>query len=189
MHMTRIAEIIFETAISEDKELSLIANQGIFHMPELAFAYQCGKAILKEAHAIFDGLSVTWIREGNLGNGGPTDLVFKLENGDTLAIEFKLRGTATAYKKDIIKLCKIKQPNTSKIFCALIDVFDSKLPDDGRQSYIESMAGYKVTSLLIKSFKTKQNWYQSKTSCVVGAWSVSLNETDELNRVLCDSCE
>lgn len=23
----------------------------------------------------------------------------------------------------------------------------------------------------------------------VGAWSVSLNETDELNRVLCDSCE
>lgn len=73
MRMTRIAEIIFETAISEDKELSVITNQGIFHMPELAFAYQCGKAILKEAHTIFDGLSVTWIREANLGNGGPTD--------------------------------------------------------------------------------------------------------------------
>lgn len=178
MRMTRIAEILFETAISENKELSVIANQGIFHMPELAFAYQCGKAILKEAHTIFDGLSVTWIREANLGNGGPTDLVFELENGDTLAIEFKLRGTATAYKKDIIKLCKITQPNTSKIFCALIDVFDSKLPDDGRQSYIESMLGYRVTSLLKRSFKTKQNWYQSETSCVVGVWSVSLNETD-----------
>lgn len=178
MQTDRIAEIIYETAISEDKELSLIANQGIFHMPELAFAYQCGKAILKEAHTIFDGLNVTWIREENLGNGGPTDLVFKLENGDTLAIEFKFRDTTTSYEKDIIKLCKITKPNTLKIFCALIDVFDSKLPDDGRQRYIESLTGYRVIPLLKKSFSTKQNWYKSDTSCVVGVWSVSLNETD-----------
>jgi len=173
VHLSRIAEIICDTAISENDELSEIAQEGIFHMPELAFAYECGKAILKEADSVFGHLSATWIREATLGNGGPTDLVFKLENGEKLAIEFKLRDTAAAYENDIIKLCKITEPNTTKLFCALIDVFDSKLPDDGRQRHIESLPGFSVIPIKKLAFSTKQNWYQTKTSCVVCVWSVS----------------
>ncbi|WP_165367250.1 hypothetical protein [Aliivibrio finisterrensis] len=44
MDINRIAQIICSVAESENKELSDISQEGIFHMPELAFAYECGKA-------------------------------------------------------------------------------------------------------------------------------------------------
>lgn len=175
MQLSRIAEIICETSFSENLALKEIASEGIFHMPELAFSYQCGKEIMREAKSIFGNLKVDWIREEDLGNGGPTDLVFKIENGEVLAIEFKLRDTAKAYEKDIIKLCKIKDPKTTKVFCALVDVFNTKLPDDGRQKYIESLPDYQVKSLGKKSFDTIQKTYKGQVSCVACVWSVEGN--------------
>lgn len=179
MQLSKIAEIICKTAVSENTILREIANEGVFHMPELAFAYQCGKKIMQESNSIFDGSNVKWIREENLGNGGPTDLVFKLENGETLAIEFKLRDTTEAYEKDIIKLCKIKDPKTTKLFCALVDVFTSKLPDDGRQRHIESLPGYLVTPIKKISFDTLLQIYKSQVSCVACVWSVENSSTNE----------
>jgi hypothetical protein len=178
MQLSLISEIICKTAVIEDQELSDISNEGIFHMPELAFAYQCGKAIMKEAKHIFGNTNTLWLREENLGNGGPTDLVFKLDNGEILAIEFKLRDTTDAYEKDIVKLCKINNPKVTKLFCALIDVFESKLPDDGRQKHVESLPEYKVIPIKKHSFNTSQKWYKSQVSCVVCIWSVGIQSVE-----------
>ncbi len=170
-----IAELIYETAYSENAALHDLANEGIFHMPELAFAYECGKAIIREKVAVFGDVHAKWLREVNLGNGGPTDLVFELENGEKLAIEFKLRNTTKSYENDIIKLCNLKDENINKLFCALIDVFDTKLPDgdDARLHHIENLSDYKVEPILKRDFKAIQNCYTAPTSCVVCVWLVS----------------
>ncbi|KFZ37103.1 hypothetical protein HR45_12785 [Shewanella mangrovi] len=172
MDLERIAEIIYETAEQEDKELLEIANEGIFHMPELAFVYQCGKSIKKDANRIFGHDDVKWIRELDLKNGGPTDLVFENRDDETLAIEFKMRATDTAYQNDIMKLCRIERPNTKKLFCALIDEFDEPKQKDLRQERVELIEGVKVTLIFRNKFKTIQHWYASQVSCVVCVWLV-----------------
>ncbi|MFD2175974.1 hypothetical protein [Veronia pacifica] len=175
MNIEKIADIICQTARDEDIELSELANEGIFWMPELAFVYQCGKNIIREAESVFGTSEVIWCREKNYGNGGPTDLAFELPNGELLAIEFKLRATTTAYEGDVKKLCRISRPQTTRLFCALVDVFESVITgDDGRQKHIETLPGYRVTPIKKLSFSTKQNWYKSPVKCVACVWSVEL---------------
>jgi len=41
----KIADTIGDVALSEDADLRRIAGKGIFFMPELAFAYACGKLL------------------------------------------------------------------------------------------------------------------------------------------------
>ncbi|OCH29970.1 hypothetical protein A6E13_19095 [Aliivibrio fischeri] len=172
MDINRIAQIICSVAESENKELSDISQEGIFHMPELAFAYECGKAIIKESKSIFGETTVEWCRECDLKNGGPTDLVFKLGSGYTIAIEFKLRDTTTAYQNDIEKLGRIKEEKCIRLFCALVDVFNHQLPDDGRQVYIECLPNYQVKPLHKVTFDTKQSRYVKPVSCVACVWEV-----------------
>ncbi len=169
---SKIADVIIKVAKKENIILSDLANEGIFHMPELAFVYECGKAIMTESQEVFGSHTPKWIREIDLGNGGPTDLVFEFENGNKIAIEFKVRDTSNAYTHDIVKLSKLKDKNILKIFCALIDVFDSKLPDDGRQLTIEKLSEHKVTEIKKEIFSTKQYCYTSPVSCVVALWSI-----------------
>ena len=171
MLVEELANIIFKVVDSENSVLSDIANEGIFFMPELALAYECGKQITMNSEKIFGKNLPVWIREKNLGNGGPTDLLFELRSGHSIAIEFKLRGTSNAYIKDIVKLSKLNS-DTLKLFCSLVDVFDSKLPDDGRQQVIEQLNEHQVRPILKKHFSTKQNWYSSDVSCVVCIWSI-----------------
>lgn len=171
MIQDEIAQVIVSVAKNEDSLLSKIANQGIFHMPELAFVYECGKQIMLNSEKIFGKNHVVWIREKDLGNGGPTDLVFELDNGYMVAIEFKLRDTSHSYIRDVNKLSKLSE-KTLKLFCALIDVFDSKLPDDGRQSALENHPDANVKQVKKQYFSTKQNWYDSPTSCHVCVWTI-----------------
>ena len=79
----KIAETIFCVAEKENALLRNLANDGIFFMPELAFAYECGKAIMSRSKDIFETQSPKWIREIDIGNGGPTDLLFELPNDTT----------------------------------------------------------------------------------------------------------
>ncbi|WP_428356140.1 hypothetical protein [Methyloprofundus sp.] len=53
----QIADVIIQVAKKENTILSTLANEGIFHMPELAFAYECGKAIMQESSSIFKNVS------------------------------------------------------------------------------------------------------------------------------------
>lgn len=167
-----LARLITNVAIKENQTLSLIPKLGIFHMPELAFAYECGKAAMLDSENVFGNDIPTWVREKDLGNGGPTDLLFEFDNGKRIAIEFKIRDTVSSYKKDIEKLSKLPDVDTIKIFCALIDVFDKKLPDDGRQAELEKASGNEVHVVSKTIISTSQDWYKSPTSCVVCIWSI-----------------
>ena len=169
---TKISKLIFEVAKQENSTLSSLVKEGIFYMPELAFVYDCGKAIMTNSKTIFGDNTPTWKREEDLGNGGPTDLIFKFKDGKRIVIEFKLRSTSYAYISDIEKLSNLKDNNTLKIFCALIDVFKNKLPDDGRQKAIEDLDEHKVIPILKESFPTKSYGYVSPMSCVVALWTV-----------------
>lgn len=180
----KIAYMIGEMAKTENMELMYITEekQGIFHMPELAFAYACGKTIMKHRLVVFDTSEVTWHRERSF-NSGPVDLVFECKD-QIFAIEFKMRNTADAYKADIAKLAALEikpdHKQLSRIFCALVDVFEKcENNDDGRLNAIDEYDiqtdEYDIqTERLCESvvIPTVQDWYIQPTSCVVGVWSV-----------------
>lgn len=172
--ITKVAQAIALFAQKEDRELREISNEGIFHMPELAFSYACGKSIMQNHKQIFDGRKANWVREKDLGNGGPTDLLFEFECGHRIAIEFKMRDKSSSYLKDLKKLSLLKDDRTARIFCALTDTFNRQLPDDGRHAAVEKFEEIPINSLLEPkpSFQTNQNWYSGTVSCVVGVWSV-----------------
>jgi len=171
----KIGKVIERVAREEDSVLKDIANQGIFYMPELAFAYSCGKAIMIEREYVFGDLSPVWKREEDLGNGGPTDLLFELPSGKCIAIEFKLRAREDSYVRDIEKLLRLDSEKYVIAFCALVDTFSSKVPDDGRVGRVEAFSKAKVVSLLEPKphFVTKQHWYNTETSCVIGFWGIN----------------
>ena len=172
MNIDLLAMTICEVAKNEDDILSELANEGVFHMPELAFAYECGKEIIRKSSEIFGTNEVKWYREKDLGNGGPTDLVLTVKDSYRIAIEFKMRDTNVAYESDIKKLSKIDDNKTIKIFCALVDVLEKDRDDDGRQAHIENLQGYEVSSIHKASFKTNQHWYKSEVYCYSCVWSV-----------------
>lgn len=58
--LIQIAEVFAKVAEGEDKFLSDTCDRGIFFMPELAYAYVCGKAVMREADRIFSGTHVNW---------------------------------------------------------------------------------------------------------------------------------
>jgi hypothetical protein len=173
--LKKIGEQVYDVAVKEDLSLLESSGKGIFFVPELAFAYLCGKSIMENRKKIFGDLDAVWTREVNLGSDGPTDMVIELSSGISIAIEFKLRDTATAYVKDLEKLSRLSGDQYIKTFCALIDTFTKSLPGDGRIAAIESIKpNYKVESILKPNpFATKQDWYAGEVSCVVGFWEVT----------------
>lgn len=175
----KIAETIVKVAIDVDKILYKIANEGIFFMPELAFAYAVGKAVMEKKTDIFCGRKITWCREESLGNGGPTDLIFKYEEGEKgcIAIEFKLRDTDESYGKDLDKLSNLdSNVPTTRIFCALIDVYEDfeRRKKDARLILMENYDKAHLVPLTKQriEFKTTQSRHGSDISCVVGVWVV-----------------
>ena len=184
-YIENIATKIVEVAEKENQALMTIAKSGlnskigIFHMPELAFAYECGKQIMQDAKEIFGDNIPQWCRELVLDKKvGPTDLVFVFNDGQKIAIEFKMRDTGDAYHKDLLKLSNIKDHNVTRIFCAIIDTFEKDLQDDGRVIKINDFneeSSFKVKSVGdLKSFKTNQTWYANNVSALVGIWKLEI---------------
>ena len=64
-------------------------------LPKREYSSSClswhGKAVMLNAQQIFGGRQVNWLREENIGSGGPSNLVFKLEDGYRIVVEFKMR--------------------------------------------------------------------------------------------------
>ncbi|RLA84606.1 MAG: hypothetical protein DRG78_00880 [Epsilonproteobacteria bacterium] len=175
-YIKNIIEKIIAVAKKENKQLLQIANNdlntelGIFHMPELAFAYECGKQIMQNPNDIFGENIPQWSRELDLGNGGPSDLVFVFNNGYKIVIEFKMRDTADAYINDLDKLSELIDTKIIKLFCAVIDVFPKDLENDGRVKKIND--DKRTANLELVSFKTNQTWYKSEVHALVGIWKV-----------------
>lgn len=179
MNLKRLAEKIAEVAKSENDVLKLM-DLGVFHMPELAFVYECGKQIMLASDEVFGNEKPRWIREFDLGNGGPSDLVFKFENGHMLVIEFKIRATGSSYTRDMDKLSSL-DGDITRVFCALVDSFTKDFMSDkidGRIKAVDNyrLDGFEITSLLSGydgfGFSTKQEWYDSDVTCVPCVWQI-----------------
>jgi len=176
-YIDSIIKEIVDVAKNENKQLMQISNSslnselGIFHMPELAFAYECGKQIMQNANNIFEGNIPQWCREFDLGNGGPSDLVFNFNDGYKIVIEFKMRDTVNAYIGDLDKLSKLQDEKIVKLFCAVIDTMEKDLPFDGIVTKINE--DNRTTKFPLRSFETNQTWYKSKVHALVGVWRVN----------------
>lgn len=187
LYLSRIAQKIYNVAMEENNHLLRLSknplnpNLGLFHMPELAFAYQCGKEIMLNANEIFGENIPRWGREVKIDTGGPTDLVFTFNDGRKIAIEFKMRDTEDAYISDIDKLSNIKDHNVLRVFCIVVDVFakdllivNNKLINvkDGRVLTIQNDS--RTKKLLLKRFYTNQTWYKSDVNVLVGVWKIEV---------------
>ena len=177
--LEKIAEKIEYVAHEEEKELRSIGKDGgIFDMPELAFAYVCGKWIMKNCQDVFGHDDVVWQREIDLGNGGPTDLVFRLQQMNRLiAVEFKMRDKIDNYRRDVDKLLainpdKAKNMAITRVFCALVDTFSHKGPNDERILALDSDPRLRSIKKERLIFDTKQKWYSSNIACVLCIWEV-----------------
>lgn len=127
--MTTGERLLHTISIFAERENELLKEhfkKGIFDMPELGFAYEVGKRIALDAERHFGSAKYNWVREIDLKNGGPTDLVF-LSSDNTAknyAFEFKMDNTAQAYAADIQKLRALASRTDTgqtweKYFCAL----------------------------------------------------------------------
>lgn len=125
-------KIIQKVARQENALLSNTYGKGIFQMPELAFAYECGKAIKKE-HPTISHDTYNWVRELKLENMGIADLVFTSQNDPYYVLEFKMDDKLGSYKRDIKKLISLPT-HYEKYFCAIKHVFTDQV--DG---FLESM--------------------------------------------------
>ncbi len=175
-----IFDAIKEAVQTQKNELEII-SKGIFFAPELVLAFSIGKVIYRDRANIFNAPAdkINWKREINLNNGGPSDIVFEVENSSEITqsyvIELKLRNTFDSYQADIDKLIRLpskEDKSYTKLFCALIDTFDKE--DDLRIKTIEKNNEdtiSRVDDFLI--FKTIEDRYSSKdVHCVVGLWHI-----------------
>lgn len=68
---------IFDFLENEDATINLLnPKAGIFFAPELYVVFQVGRLLKTHELKVF-GENVEWLRETDLKNGGPSDLIFK----------------------------------------------------------------------------------------------------------------
>ncbi|WP_100629739.1 hypothetical protein [Algoriphagus formosus] len=164
---------LFDTLLlvthSLDEELQNLNETGIFFVPELYFVFEVGKALYKKRKEIFGLESIKWVREKDLGNGGPSDLVFETES-DQVVFEFKIANTYNSYLSDIKKLESLKKPNRRSYlyFVALIDSFRGK--SDPRVEEVHKGSGYRP--IYDVSFPSNYSGYQSEIDCRAVLYSI-----------------
>ena len=165
----KLFNCILDTVLRIENNLKSINSKGIFFAPEMHLAFEVGKELFKKRIHIFGDNDIEWIREMNLGNGGPSDLILQSEN-DTYVFEFKISDTWNSYERDIAKLKALKTSGNNsfhKFFIALVDHFPGK--KDGRLDFLENSD---FTCLGSNSFSTKFSSYKSDVNCFLGVYQV-----------------
>ncbi len=160
--------LIQNTIEKIDKELKDSNGTGVYFSPELYVAFCIGREISKNRNEIFQQDEIEWIREIDLGNGGPSDIVFKCEEL-LIVIELKLRGTYNSYKADIEKLRRLKG-KYRKYFCVLLDSFTEQ--NDGRLIKIENEYANGIERVGHYAFPTWNNWYQRQVYCNLNLYEI-----------------
>lgn len=168
INSSKLFEVISSEVRRIDEELREY-DKGVFFVPELHLAFEIGKALYRSREEVFGAAAIEWLREINLGNGGPSDLIFR--SGEELVVfEFKIGSTSHAYRKDIEKLQKLSTIDSFKgytYFVALIDRFPDK--GDSRIDYLESLNG---SHLLIDSFNVNYKTYKGSIDCILALYEV-----------------
>ncbi|WP_026966547.1 hypothetical protein [Algoriphagus terrigena] len=167
-------ELLFQTiqgvARSIENELASINETGIFFVPELHLAFEVGKKIYIHRKEIFGTNELKWVREKNLGNGGPCDLIFE-NDSESVVFEFKIADTWNSYEKDIKKLQSLPNEDSHsyhKFFVAVVDQFREK--QDGRIDYLKS---FDQLHLRMESFEVGYSGYQGNINCVLALYRVN----------------
>lgn len=166
----KIFDSIKNTAILIDENLKLLCNKGIYFAPEIYLTFCIGQKIMENREDIFGTNNKEWLREKDLGNGGPSDIVFSSEDGKPfIVIELKLRDTYQSYEDDIKKLLNL-QGNFTKYFCVFLDSFSKS--NDERLTNLENNYKEKLIKVGHFSFKTWNNWYQNQVYCNLNLYRV-----------------
>lgn len=155
----------------EDADVRALSGDGVFSVPELAYAYLVGKEFASRRR-FGHGKEVVWEREKGLGGAGPTDLVLTVDEA-VMAVEFKVRSTYDAYERDVEKLAASRAG--LGVFCALVD--RSAGAPDPRIEHVDGLGG--VTRLVrdFEAFPTRTGRYAGSIECVVAAWVVDAHAT------------
>jgi hypothetical protein len=164
----KIFETIKTTVKTICDDLKDTNGTGIYFSPELYVAFCIGKEIARKKQTIFGAENVEWLREINLGNGGPSDIAFKTADTYTV-IELKLRDNVHSYKADIEKLKKLPE-TTTKLFCVLLDSFSAE--NDERLKALETDYKEEINRIGHFSFPTWNNWYKKQIFCNVNLYQV-----------------
>lgn len=172
---SKLFDTIKDSILQIELSLKDFSNKGVYFAPELHLAFCIGQKIMENRTQIFGDERVEWLREINLGNGGPSDIIFKyLDTNKYKVIELKLRDNYDAYRKDIIKLLKLPE-NYSKYFCVLLDSFSTT--NDERLIRLESEFKGNIECIGHFSFPTWNNWYEKGIHCNINLYSVGREST------------
>ena len=167
-----LKEAVDAVARREDGDLHALTRGGVFDVPEVAFSYLVGKELVGR-HRDSGSVDVEWAQERVLGNGGPTDLVFRAGGERPLAVEFKVSGTWPSYVRDVEKLEGLASSAYERVFCALIDAFARDGTDDERVMRFEEACRGRIERVgEIATFPTAYARYASGVVCAVGVWRV-----------------
>lgn len=165
---------IFDLLENEDASINLLNSKtGIFFAPELYIVFQVGRLLKTHEFKVFEE-EVEWLRETDLKNGGPSDLIFRNNNKELYVFEFKIRSTINSYNKDIQKLKELDKVEgflvKRRFLISLVDTFSDELENDLR---VGNLTELKVLKNNFKSFQTKQERYTSRSiSCLLGMWEI-----------------
>lgn len=167
-----LREVAIDVARREDAELKALGMNGIFDMPELAFAYAVGKEMAGRAQRAFPGQKASWQRELGNQRGGITDLVFGIGDSRPLAVEFKMAARREQYVADVQKLIPLAQDGYDCALCLVVDTFDKE--GDGRIVEMRRALGAALQPVgALHTFETKSPRYVQAVHCIVGVWAVS----------------
>jgi len=169
---SRLFSTILQVAEDENKYLFDHFRKGIFFMPELAFSYQCGKAVMEDKTSILGNSEYSWVREKEYKDYGFADLVFELENDEPeIVIEFKMDDTWNSYLKDVEKLRSLAG-NYRRFFCSLKWVYSDQV-----ETFMETLKN-KLDSTLIgkKDLETIVKAGSRGDRCLLTLWEVRKND-------------
>ena len=152
----------------EDAEVRGLVGDGIFSVPELAYAYLVGKEAVAWLRSGSDR-KVQWERERSLGGAGPTDLVLTVD-GLVVAVEFKVAGTYPAYERDVEKLAA--SGAGAGVFVALVDRFAGA--PDPRVAHVDGLRGTTRARPEFEAFPTRTRRYTRPVECEVAMWAVNV---------------
>jgi len=174
------SEILFsilkDTIDNIEADLRGTNETGIYFAPELYVAFRMGQEIMKNKFKVFETENVEWLREINLGNGGPSDIAFKTHDGTYTVIELKVRNNYDAYKADIEKLKKLPD-NYCKYFCVLLDSFSDNTDD--RLNKLENEYGDSLIGIGHHPFKTWNNWYSKQIFCHFKLYRIDFEKSSD----------
>lgn len=121
-----------------ETDLKELNNTGVLFVPEIYLAFEIGKSMYKNRLTIFGVDDIKWKREENLGNGGPSDIIFEYQK-ETFVFELKIMSNQGSYERDIWKLQKLKNSDERSYqtyFIGLIDMWENSI-NDARYNYLE----------------------------------------------------